>query len=406
MATITAAPAWSRSLILLAAGAILLNYIDRGSLGVAGPLIKGELGLSATQFGIAVSAFFWIYAPIQLLVGWLCDRLCVYRLFGAGVALWALATLLTGFIGGLLSLVLLRLVLGLGESIAFPGSSKIIARHVPASRRGFANSCVSAGIALGPAIGTLVGGLIMISFGWRAMFIIFGLITFLWLVPWQIVSGPLLKESMARREAPFPPSRLLGKPALWGMCVGHFAGNYSLYFILAWLPLYLVQSRGYSIADMTMLATIVYLAQAASAFFFGWLSDHLVAGGREEGPIRRTLLAVSFVATATAIIGISTAASLPALVGWLILAGICFGIGSLNLYAVSQIFAGPRAVGTWVGIQNCMGNLAGIVGPIVTGVIVDRTGSYIYAFIVVAGISLVGAVAWMLLPRIEQVAVD
>jgi len=406
MATITAAPAWSRGLILIVALAILLNYIDRGTLGVAGPLIKSELGLSATQFGIAVSAFFWVYAPIQLLVGWLCDRLCVYRLYGAGVALWALATLCTGFIGGLFSLVLLRLLLGLGESIAFPGSSKIIARHVPAARRGFANSCVSAGIALGPAVGTLAGGLIMISFGWRAMFVVFGLITLLWLAPWHLVSAPLRRDSHANREAPFPPHRLLGKRALWGMSVGHFAANYSLYFVLAWLPLYLVQSRGYSIADMTMLATIVYVAQAASAFFFGWLSDHLVAGGREEGPIRRTLLAASFVATATAIIGIATATSLPALLAWLVVAGICFGIGSLNLYAVSQMFAGPRAVGTWVGIQNCMGNLAGITGPIITGLIVDRTGSYIYAFIVVAGVSLIGAVNWMILPRIEQVALD
>src|SRR6185436_3495902 len=102
----------------------------------------------------------------------------------------------------------------------------------------------------------------------------------------------------------------------------------------------------------------------------------------------------------------ATATSLPALLAWLVVAGICFGIGSLNLYAVSQMFAGPRAVGTWGGIQNCRGSLAGITGPIITGLIVDRTGSYIYAFIVVAGVSLIGAVNWMILPRIEQVALD
>src|SRR5689334_12206068 len=102
---------------------ILLNYIDRGAIGVAAPLMKADLGLSATAFGLAVSAFFWVYAPMNLAVGWLCDRYCVYRVFAAGVAIWALSTFLTGWVGGLFSLVALRLVLGLGESIAFPGSS-------------------------------------------------------------------------------------------------------------------------------------------------------------------------------------------------------------------------------------------------------------------------------------------
>ena len=116
----------SLALVVLLSAAIFLNYIDRGLLGVAGPLMKDELGLSATAFGFAVSAFFWIYAPMQLLIGWLCDRHCVYRLFAASIALWALSTALTSFVGGLAGLLLLRVCLGIGESIAFPGSSKII----------------------------------------------------------------------------------------------------------------------------------------------------------------------------------------------------------------------------------------------------------------------------------------
>jgi MFS family permease len=406
MATITAAPAWSRTLILLVATAILLNYIDRGSLGVAGPLMKGELGLSATQFGIAVSAFFWVYAPIQLLVGWLCDRTCVYRLYGAGVALWALSTLATGFIGGLASLVVLRLALGLGESVAFPGSSKIIARHVPDQRRGFANSCIAAALAIGPAVGTLAGGLIMASYGWRAMFVTFGLITLLWLMPWNLVAGPLAKAGAAGREAPFPLTRLLDRPALWWMSGCHFAANFTLYFLLAWLPLYLVNSRGYSIIDMTMLATTVYVSQAVSALFFGWLSDQLVAAGRPESAVRRGLMVGAYALSAIAILGIAMANSLPALIGWLILAGLSFGPTSVNLYAVAQMFAGPRAVGSWVGIQNAIGNTAGIIGPVLTGLIVDRTGSYMNAFIMTAAVGSLGAVCTLLLPRIERVAVD
>ena len=111
----------TRALVILLGAAVFLNYVDRGAIAVAAPLMKGELGLSATEFGTAVSAFFWIYAPVQLLVGWLCDRFSVYRLMAWGVILWAASTLLMGFVGGFVSLLVLRVMLGVGESIAFPG---------------------------------------------------------------------------------------------------------------------------------------------------------------------------------------------------------------------------------------------------------------------------------------------
>src|SRR3954451_1634751 len=117
------------ALVFLLGAAVFLNYVDRGAIAVAAPLMKGELGLSATGFGIAVSAFFWVYAPVQLVIGWLCDRFSVYKLMAGGIVLWAASTFLIGFAGGFTSLLVLRIMLGVGESIAFPGSSKIIARH-------------------------------------------------------------------------------------------------------------------------------------------------------------------------------------------------------------------------------------------------------------------------------------
>ncbi len=153
----------TNALVLLLGAAVFLNYVDRGAIGIAAPLMQSELGLSADAFGLVASAFFWVYGPVQFVVGWLCDRFSVYRLMAAGVLLWAVATFLMGFAGGFLSLLVLRVMLGVGESIAFPGSSKIIAEQVPAERRGMANAVVSTGIALGPAAGTLAGGLILAS---------------------------------------------------------------------------------------------------------------------------------------------------------------------------------------------------------------------------------------------------
>src|SRR3954471_24187562 len=141
-------------LTLLLAAMVLLNYVDRGAIGIAAPKLKDELMLSAAAFGVVISAFSWIYAPAQFAVGWLSDRFCVYRMIAAGLALWALATFFTGFANGIAMLVVLRVMLGIGEGVAFPSASKIIARHVTAERRGLANSAVAAALAWGPAVGT------------------------------------------------------------------------------------------------------------------------------------------------------------------------------------------------------------------------------------------------------------
>ena len=117
-------------LVFLLGAAVFLNYVDRGAIGIAAPVMVRELRLSPEAYGLVFSAFFWVYAPVQLFAGRLCDRFSVYTLIGAGIVLWAMSTFLTGFVGGFASLLVLRIMLGVGESISFPGSTKIIARHV------------------------------------------------------------------------------------------------------------------------------------------------------------------------------------------------------------------------------------------------------------------------------------
>lgn len=403
MASIATTQVANRGLILLLGAAIFLNYVDRGAIAVAAPLMKTELGMSATTFGIAVSAFFWVYAPVQLLVGWLCDRFSVYRLMAGGIVLWAASTLLMGFVGGFASLLVLRIMLGIGESIAFPGTSKIIARHVPAESRGMANAAVAAGLALGPAIGTLSGGLIVASMGWRPMFIIFGLATLIWLWPWRRTVR-MLPTTGHHDEGPSVSVRsVLGKWSLWSMSIGHAAGNYCFYFLLAWLPLYLVQERGFSITEMTLLATLGYAVQAACALTYGKFSDWWTRSGRSEALCRRWMMVVSQALAAAAILGLAYAETAVDFAVLLSLAGAATASLSLNLYAIAQMFAGPRAVGTWVGVQNALGNLSGILGPIITGVIVDRAG-YGSAFVLTAVIAAFGAIWWAVgIPKIAQV---
>ena len=405
MATVASKRNVSAGLILLLGAAVFLNYVDRGAIGIAAPLMTAQLDLDPKAFGIVLSAFFWVYAPAQLFVGWLVDRFSVYRLMAAGVLLWAVATLATGFAGGFASLLLLRIMLGLGETVAFPGASKIITRHVPPDRRGMANAALALGIALGPAAGTLAGGLILATWGWRAIFFAFGIVTLIWLLPWQLTI-PRDQASVQQPERSVPAAAIVRKWPLWSMSIAHVASNYVFYFLLGWLPLFLTKSRGLPIREMTLIATIGYAAQAISALLFGYVSDRWTSGGRSEATIRRAMMIAGQLLAAAAVFALPFADSPTRLTLLLCLAGIATGALSLNTYAVAQMFAGPRAAGTWVGIQNAVGNLSGIFGPVLTGFIVKGAG-YGAACAVTAAVAAFGALWWIVgVPRIEAIKLD
>jgi MFS family permease len=393
-------------LVLLLGVAIFLNYVDRGALPTAAPALKGELGLSNEAYGLAVSAFFWVYAPIQLFAGWLCDRFSVYKLVALGILIWAGSTLLMGLAGGFASLFVLRIMLGIGESLAFPGSSKIIARHVPPERRGVANSALAMGIALGPAVGTLAGGLMVAHWGWRAMFVVFGLVTLIWLVPWTQTVRALPTSGHLDEGARVKVGALIRKWPLWSMAIVHCLGNYCFYFLLAWLPLFLTESRGFSKTEWVYLASLGYAVQGACAFAYGHFSDWWTRSGGSEAGCRRGMMIASQLAAAAALFALPFAHSAAMIAVLLCLAGAASASLSLNLYAVAQMFAGPRASGTWVGFQNALGNLSGVFGPPLTGLIIDRAG-YASAFYLTAAVAAVGALWWAFgVPRIEQVRLD
>src|SRR6266481_2166601 len=172
--------------LLLLVLSVLINYIDRGNLSIAAPLLKDELGLSASRLGILFSAFFWTYTVMLFVCGWFIDRFDVNRVLALGFLLWSLATTAaTGFVYGFTVLLAMRLLLGIGESVAFPCYSKILARHLPEHRRGFANGAIIAGMKCGPVVGTLGAGVLMANYGWRPVFIGIGLLSLVWLAAWM-----------------------------------------------------------------------------------------------------------------------------------------------------------------------------------------------------------------------------
>lgn len=399
---IAPAPTGMRAgVVTLLALAIFINYVDRGNLSTAAPLMKDELHLTASQLGVLFSAFYWTYIPGQIFAGWLAERINAYRTLALGLAVWSLATAATGLATGFALLITLRLILGIGESAGFPCSSKLLARHLPPHQLGLSNGAIATGLALGPAFGIFFGGMLMAQLGWRTIFLMFGLLSLLWLVPWLTVTRDTsLRSAEISRDGEPSFRSILARRELWGACIGHFSSNYAFYFVITWLPLYLVKSRGFTLAEMATLSGAVFLLHAASAQITGWAADHWIRNGATINHVRKTTIIASHVLAAAAMLGCAFGDTMVCIAS-LLLAGLSFGPGSANVFAIGQTLAGPRAAGKWVGVQNCLGNISGVVGPLITGFIVDQTGDFIWAFIVSCGIALLGVVAWgVIIPRV------
>jgi MFS family permease len=390
--------------VVLLALAAFINYVDRGTLATAGPLIRDDLALSNAQLGALLSAFFWTYAPAQPLVGWLAERLDPSIVLAVGLAVWAGATMSTGLATGFTTLLLLRLTLGLGESVIYPASFKLLARDALDEQRGRANGLLAAGQSLGPAFGTLVGGLLMAWFGWRAVFVGVGFVSLLWLWPW--LRTPHAPGRLPAATSPHADPHyldLLRNRELWGSCLGQFCETYSLYLVLSWLPVYLVKVHGFSITEMAQVGAGIYGVYAVTSVITGWGSDRWRMAGATTNRIRKTALITGLVVIAGCLIFCSLAGpigSVFALVG----CGIGFGLATPAIFASAQILAGPAAAARWMGVQNFIGNLAGITAPVITGIAVDRTGTFSAGFVIAAVVALVGIVAYgVVVRRIEPI---
>ena len=390
----------SARVVALLTLAAFINYVDRGNLATAGPLIQDQLSLSPSQLGVLLAAFFWSYAPAQLPAGWLAERLDPRRVLAGGLAIWGVATALTGLASGFIPLFLLRLTLGIGESVMYPASFKILAVEASPEQRGRANGFLASGQLLGPAVGTLAGGLLMAWLGWRVVFILFGCGSLLWLWPWLTTRHPAGRAHSPQAASNESPSTalILRRRELWGSCLAQFCGTYTLYLVLSWLPVYLVRTHGFSMAQMAPIGAGVYVLSAGASVLAGWVTDRRLMSGAAPSRVRiagmiggLALLTVCLIACAQA----NSAGALLAMAG----CGLGIGIYTPALFASVQTLAGPRAAGRWLGIQNCLGNLAGMSAPIVTGVVVERTGSFAFAFAIAAILAVLGILALLLIVR-------
>jgi MFS transporter, ACS family, D-galactonate transporter len=384
-----------RVLILLGLS-VFISYIDRSNLSIAAPMLKDQLNLSASQLGILLSSFFWTYASLQLVSGWLVDRLNVNWVFAGGFFLWSVATIGIGLVHGFALLLTFRLLLGVGESAAYPSYSKIIALHYREEHRGIANSVVSSGLALGPGFGMLAGGILIVRFGWRAFFIVLGLFSLFWLIPW-ITWMPDAKSAIHVEKTAAPSfAALLRQRSAWGTCIGMFGHNYVNYFLLTWLPFYLVRERHFSMYSMAKIGGAAYIIGACLGVTTGWASDRIIRAGATPTRVRKAIVAGGL--GGAGILLLLCAVSTPVLSMVFLMLGIGFqNMSSSNIWAITQTLAGPYASGRWTGLQNFVGNLSGIAAPALTGFVLERTGHFYWPFAILSLVAVIGSLSWLFL---------
>jgi MFS family permease len=389
----------------LLATVLFINYVDRGALPTAAHLISADLHLDEAQLGLLFSAFFWTYSLVQIPVGWLAERYGAHRVLAIGLTIWAVATIFVGAAHTFPALLGLRLLLGIGESAGFPCVSKLVASVVPVKSLGMANGIVASGYLFGPAVGTFFGGLLMATYGWRAAFVVFGSLSLLWLIPWLRTELPA--RALRRSDADKPNLRtILKQPSLWGTVLGLFSSNYTFYFMLTWLPFYLVHERGFSTVEMAQLAGMAYVVNAVSAIAIGWIMDRLIAAGRSANVVYKTVMVVTHAGSVICMLCMALG-SRPIALGAIFFYQMLCGAQSPGCYAIPQILAGPRATGRWVGIQNSLGNFAGIIAPAATGFIIASTHVFTAAFLLAAAVSMLGVIGWWwMLPKLAELQWD
>lgn len=386
-------------LLVLAVG---INYIDRGTLSVSKSNISAEFNLSDTQMGFLFSAFFWSYALCQLVAGWLVDRYDVKWVYAIGFLIWSLATAAMGFFAGFAVFFALRLMLGIGESVAYPATSRILAATCPEDQRGFANALIDAGSKIGPALSIMFGGYVVAHYGWRTLFIAVGLGSLLWLIPWiwlvpsEKKAAPKVDDAPAA-GAPVEWRQLLVRREVWGTSLGMFCLGYVWYFLISWLPSYLEEERGLTKEAMSLFGSLPLWAMAATSMAGGWFSDRWIRLGAAPTRVRKTFIVTGFLLCAVFMVPAVLVRDATMCIAFLTAACAALGFYTSNVWAVTQTLAGPAAAGKWTGIQNCIGNLGGVVSPALTGWLVTETKSFVIPFTVSSIVLVVGVGAYIFL---------
>ena len=381
-------------------------YVDRVNIAVAAPLMRRDLGLTPIELGFIFSAFAYPYAAMQIAGGWAADRFGPRFVLTALSLLWATATILTGLAWGVGSLLAFRVLVGVGEGAAFPAATRAFTWWLPVRERGFAQGITHSFARLGGAVTPPIVLAIVAGYGWRTSFIVLGAASIGWTALWVASfrdtpdDHPWVSDAelAAIREGGLSP-RATREPTpwlqivrrMWLVTVVDFCYGWSLWVFLTWLPSYLSEARGFALERMALVTMLPLLAGVVSDTLGGVVSDAIYRRTGNLRLARRALLVVG--------LGGAFAFIVPAVVTGSALGAVCllaaafFFLELTNavLWTLPLDIAGEHA-GTAGGMMNLGFGVAGMISPVVFGVLIQRTGRYELPMFISAALLLAGAV--------------
>jgi MFS family permease len=391
-------------------------YLDRINMSVAGKPVAQEFGLSPIALGYLFSSFLWAYVVMMLPSGHLVDRLGAHRMAAIGATVWSIAQMLSGTAVGFASMLLTRLGLGVGEAPTFPVSYRAVRDWGPYTERGIAVGCIQAGTLLGPALSAPLVAWLIASTSWRVSFIVTGAVGLLWVVAWvALVSTPektswipeperqrILAERHAgevMQEGGVGYRGLLRSPSMWGLAISQGTAVYTVYLYLSWLPNYLQTVRGLSIVNSGLFTSVPFFVGAAVIIVTNWIGDRILTPQTMRAGARRIVVVACLLLGALGLL-IPFVDSL-----WLVVVLTIFPISfggtatATNAALCNDLLRSQADSGRAFAFMVLGGNVFGLLAPIVTGYIVQLTGSFSSAFILAGALSLVGAVVSFTLTR-------
>ncbi len=417
------AKSWQKRHILVAFCfmATFICYIDRVNISVAIIPMAEEFGWSATTKGNVLASFFVGYLLAMIPTGWLANKYGGKKLLGIALIGWSVFTFLTPIAAGvsLSALLLTRVLMGIGEAASFPGVYNLLGRWIPKQEKSRAAAINLTGIPLGTIFALSTTGWLVASYGWQSVFYVFGAAGVLFAIVWLKVvhARPSvhphisdeeraflahLENSEAEDKAPVPWNIFLRHPAVWALFVNHFCSNWTLYLFLAWLPSYFRDVQGLSIAGSGLFAIGPWICQFIAGNASAIIADKWIASGTSVTFVRKFMQCCGLIGGSALLIAASQATT-PNMA--LLMLCAAFAISSMAWagFACNHLDIAPKHADVLFSISNISGTLPGIIGVALTGFLVDVTGGYTATFILAAGISIFGALFWLIFATGEPI---
>ncbi len=390
----------------------LINYFDRAVLSIAMPVLIQAFSLTPVAVGYLLSAFIWSYAPLQFPAGILLDRWGTRRTAGGALALWSVATMLTGFAFNFASLFFTRLLLGVGESPTFPLIARAIREWAPVRERSLAFAITGSGGLLGTAFSSVLIAWLLGVVGWRASFFISGGMGLVWVAVWLTFFrdpkdagwlSPGERQMILDERAPggtqdtyaMPLRELLSYRTMWGLFLVQGLCNYANYMLLTWMPTYLVRSRGLNIMHSGVQTAIVYGGAVVLMLLFGRLCDRALTPAAVKAGKRRYAVAIFALGAAVVMLAPVTQSETLLLVELMVSVACTNTVFACNYSLTNDLLHAGRSIGSAIGFIQLGGNLLGLSAPIATGYMVEATGSFASAFVLSGALLCLGALVAM-----------